>query len=207
MDMQAIQPEGPYFLGGFCSGGTIAFEMAQQLRAQGHEVAMLALLDARRVVRQPRSRLGRRVLIHVGNVLRLSVSDKLEYLLDKVRGVTHTAKHSIKTRGEAPSARDILDRVIDCAEREYVPQIYPGRMILFRPGEQPAEYYLDPYLGWEGLAAGGIEVRDIPTGSGTMFREPHVQTLARELRASMEAGKNARLSAGRDEVLRSGQRA
>ena len=207
MDMQAIQPEGPYFLGGFCSGGTIAFEMAQQLRAQGHEVAMLALLDARRVVRQPRSRLGRRVLIHVGNVLRLSVSDKLEYLLDKVRGVTQTAKHSIKTRGEAPSARDILDRVIDCAEREYVPQIYPGRMILFRPGEQPAEYYLDPYLGWEGLAAGGIEVRDIPTGSGTMFREPHVQTLARELRASMEAGKNARLSAGRDEVLRSGQRA
>ncbi len=39
-------PEGPYLLGGMCAGGTIAFEMAAQLRAAGHPVGLVALLDA-----------------------------------------------------------------------------------------------------------------------------------------------------------------
>ena len=40
-------PEGPYFLGGECIGGIVAFEMAQQLQAQGQKVATLILLDTR----------------------------------------------------------------------------------------------------------------------------------------------------------------
>jgi acyl-CoA synthetase (AMP-forming)/AMP-acid ligase II/thioesterase domain-containing protein/NAD(P)-dependent dehydrogenase (short-subunit alcohol dehydrogenase family) len=44
-EIRAFQPEGPYLLGGACTGGTVAFEMAQQLKAQGQEVALLALID------------------------------------------------------------------------------------------------------------------------------------------------------------------
>ncbi len=44
-EIKTVQPQGPYFLGGQCSGGTIAFEMAQQLKASGEEVALLALID------------------------------------------------------------------------------------------------------------------------------------------------------------------
>ncbi len=46
--LQAIrtrQPCGPYYLAGLSFGGVVAFEMAQQLRAQGQEVALLALFD------------------------------------------------------------------------------------------------------------------------------------------------------------------
>src|SRR5262249_52792017 len=39
------QPEGPYYLCGWSSGGTLALEMAQQLRATGAEVALLAIID------------------------------------------------------------------------------------------------------------------------------------------------------------------
>ncbi len=45
-DIVAMQPQGPYLLGGFCVGGTIAFELAQQLTAQGHQVGLLALFGA-----------------------------------------------------------------------------------------------------------------------------------------------------------------
>lgn len=45
-EVQRAQPEGPYYLGGFSSGGTIAYEMAQQLRAHGEHVACLVMLDA-----------------------------------------------------------------------------------------------------------------------------------------------------------------
>jgi thioesterase domain-containing protein/non-ribosomal peptide synthetase component F len=39
------QPEGPYQLLGFSSGGLIAFEIARQLRAAGQTVSLLAMLD------------------------------------------------------------------------------------------------------------------------------------------------------------------
>jgi amino acid adenylation domain-containing protein len=44
-EIKEIQPEGPYLLGGASFGGTAAYEMAQQLLAQGEQVALLALFD------------------------------------------------------------------------------------------------------------------------------------------------------------------
>ncbi|MEO1521594.1 MAG: amino acid adenylation domain-containing protein, partial [Cyanobacteria bacterium J06633_2] len=43
----AVYPEGPYLLVGDCIGGILAFEVAQQLKSQGKEVARLVLLDAK----------------------------------------------------------------------------------------------------------------------------------------------------------------
>jgi thioesterase domain-containing protein len=45
-DMAQVQPQGPYLLAGYCLGGTIAFELAQQLTAKGHEVSLLVLLGS-----------------------------------------------------------------------------------------------------------------------------------------------------------------
>jgi amino acid adenylation domain-containing protein len=44
--VRAVQPTGPYRLGGFCTGGVIAFEMARQLEALGERVDTLLLVDA-----------------------------------------------------------------------------------------------------------------------------------------------------------------
>lgn len=44
-EIRSVQPEGPYYLGGLSFGGAVAFEMAQQLRAQGQEVGLVALFD------------------------------------------------------------------------------------------------------------------------------------------------------------------
>ncbi|MCI0574921.1 MAG: thioesterase domain-containing protein, partial [Chloroflexi bacterium] len=44
--LRQVQPEGPYFLGGWSVGGVVAFEMAWQLQKQGHEVGLLALVDS-----------------------------------------------------------------------------------------------------------------------------------------------------------------
>ena len=45
-EVRQVQPEGPYFLGGMCAGGTIAFELALQLEAAGETVGFVALLDS-----------------------------------------------------------------------------------------------------------------------------------------------------------------
>src|SRR5262249_6147637 len=43
--LRGLQPEGPYFLGGWSLGGPVAYELAQQLLAAGQSVGQLLLLD------------------------------------------------------------------------------------------------------------------------------------------------------------------
>jgi len=43
--LRAVQPEGPYLLGGWCNGALIAYEMARQLHEQGQELDLLVLMD------------------------------------------------------------------------------------------------------------------------------------------------------------------
>ena len=45
-EMLAVQPQGPYFIAGVCTGGTVAFEMASKLKSRGLEVAFLGLIDS-----------------------------------------------------------------------------------------------------------------------------------------------------------------
>ena len=45
--IKALQPTGPYVLGGFCLGATVAIEMARQLEHAGETVALLVLVDPR----------------------------------------------------------------------------------------------------------------------------------------------------------------
>jgi thioesterase domain-containing protein len=51
--VRAVQPRGPYLLGGWSFGGLVAYEMTLQLQAAGEPVALLALLTARPSVVEP----------------------------------------------------------------------------------------------------------------------------------------------------------
>jgi amino acid adenylation domain-containing protein len=44
--LRAMQPQGPYLLGGYCNGGVIAFEMARRLKQEGKEIGLLVLVCA-----------------------------------------------------------------------------------------------------------------------------------------------------------------
>jgi len=52
--IRTIQPVGPYLLGGHCNGALEAYEIAQQLRAAGQEVALLVLIDPPEPSLEPR---------------------------------------------------------------------------------------------------------------------------------------------------------
>src|SRR5207245_2786374 len=47
VELRTLQPQGPYFLGGFCFGGLVALESAQQLAAAGEEVALVVMIQTR----------------------------------------------------------------------------------------------------------------------------------------------------------------
>lgn len=76
--LRTVQPEGPYLLGGFCSGGLVAYEMARKLHAEGQTVDLLVLIDPTPVGYLRRLR---RVINHFGNLMRLSHEKQFYWFL------------------------------------------------------------------------------------------------------------------------------
>jgi aspartate racemase len=70
----------------------------------------------------------------------------------------------------------------------YVPQPYPGRILLFRAMEMPPGYHVDPYLGWSAIANDGVDVYKVP-GHHTSILES--ATLARILKAEIEKARQS----------------
>jgi amino acid adenylation domain-containing protein len=52
-EMRRLQPQGPYYLVGYSMGSAVAYEIAQQLQAQGQKVALLALITPGNLIALP----------------------------------------------------------------------------------------------------------------------------------------------------------
>jgi len=68
----------------------------------------------------------------------------------------------------------------------YVPHVYPGRIILFLSSEAPERAFYDRRLGWNEMATEGLEVYVVPGSHETLFGEPHVRVLAEKLRGCLQ---------------------
>ncbi len=68
----------------------------------------------------------------------------------------------------------------------YVPQVYPKRINLFRTKVQLNVADGEASMGWDQLAVGGTEIHHIPGNHLTMLRKPHIQVLAAQLKAFID---------------------
>ena len=88
-ELRTVQRRGPYYLGGYCLGGTVAYEMAQILTRDGEEVPLVAMLDtynySRALKVSFRSFLLQKAKFHLANIARLRPGDMLRYLWEKMR--------------------------------------------------------------------------------------------------------------------------
>jgi thioesterase domain-containing protein/acyl carrier protein len=204
------QPKGPYFLGGYCMGGTIALEMAQQLRDEGQEVALLGLMDtlnwANATPNSWRDAFHiyfQKVIFHWKNFLLLKNKDKLRFIRAKLKVLRNrvqiwSSSASFKNVfGKAPQSLDLarLWHTNDRAMLRYVPKAYAGRIVHFRPLEQYAKDDV-PEREWDQLAVGGVEKITLPVYPAGMLMEPFVSLLAGKLRDCIDKSMNARAVAG-----------
>ena len=195
-EMRTLQPQGPYCIGGHCFGGVVAFEMAQQLHAQGERVALLALFDSYAPRGDNRAKPSRflryryrailffeRIIgLHIGNLSVLSNREKIAYLKGKLDKLFYKIYMSIGSRW-IPAARNrrrILKAAI-LAARNYHAKVYPGKITLFRAQDLGGGTHRDPEMGWRKLAGGGLDVHVIPGYHAHIVLEPRVRGLAPEL--------------------------
>ena len=197
-EIKAVQPKGPYFLGGYCMGGTIAYEMAQTLTAQGETVALVAMLDTYNFAVMGKSTGPKAVLqklkFHVGNFVKLRPGEMLDYVKEKVRVAKDGELKNWIGRGakepkadQSSEARESsVQSVNDEACMLYAPKPYTGSLTLFKP-KVNYDFYPDPNMGWGDLVRGGLHHVEMPVNPHAMLVEPYVQDLARLLKESIES--------------------
>ncbi len=213
-EIRSLQPHGPYSLGGTCAGGSVALEIAQQLRNQGEQIAFLGMFDAFPQVDLPpmsfRHRLGlkargygERIRYHLHNIL--FGPGRLEYVGRKFRTIRRRLKSRIwqaafgwfyATHHELPKGLQNVEEANMIAFRKYVPQLYDGKITVFEVEETSVGQSIDSASMWERLAGGGMEVHRVPGDHVNFFSEPNVQVLARELNDCLERTQTGRREGG-----------
>jgi amino acid adenylation domain-containing protein len=187
--LKSVQPHGPYLLAGHSIGGSVAYEIASRLRAEGEEVALLALLDTpapdtlglrARLVAHARTLAGR------NEHSDLPLRDRLAGAARSARGkVLRKLRHTPVSRGIAAEHDRWLARLAE-RERAYEPAKYPDEVVVLAT-ENSIHALHSKALGWEKHVTGALESVLVPGGHLTMLEPPHVAVLARELSERAQA--------------------
>ena len=169
-DLLSVQPEGPYFLGGYSFGGYVALEMARRLLAHGAEVRMLALLDTYAG--------GSQSLLQ--RFLSLSTGQKSAYVRQRAKRYAKSIRKRIELWSLPPAVKKVR-KACAIAGNRYQLQPYSDRIVLFRATDKGLRGLDDVHDGWHKYAAGGVEVHEIDGDHGNILNEPNVRSLALEL--------------------------
>jgi thioesterase domain-containing protein len=197
----ASSVQAPYYLAGWCHAGLIAYEVAQQLRARGKEVALLVLFDTN----SPAYIRGFRKWWKLPIRLYIKL-EKWWYYFRKLSGIHLGSawrtfwERSQKVQGprvvDAARKRRHSDKEIEepltfswqmqyHAAAEYDPKPCDWPLVLFRSRALQTGWFRDPEMGWGKLARGGLKVFEMAGEHDTMFMEPDVQELAALVKHSM----------------------
>ena len=205
--VRQIQPHGPYYLGGLCNGGLVAFELARQLRAQNESVAFVGVLDATAAP-------GRREMSTRLRAIAERTDEGLRHALDRLRdyrrrlarrtpreylgalrrrlaraGTARAGRSAsppaVASAGFEPSDNPMRTEAFTRAVRRYVPSSYDGRVTLFVAESGWAAATED--RGWRQVAD-DVQIHVIP-GAHLTFITRHVDVLGERLREALDAAE------------------
>lgn len=190
--IRLVQPQGSYFIAGASLGGSIAYEIAQQLTRQGNEIGALILFDraapggcsltpaARRY-----QRYWKKFLQSGSSYLVTKLKSRIVFEFNQLRGKAKKIQHQIYKKLDLPTERflkeEIHQRHVKLSQR-YQPESYSGSIIVIRADQVPDSItILEEDLGWSVYVQGEVKVLQNPGGHMSMFKAPYVQTLAAQL--------------------------
>ncbi|MFC3320520.1 amino acid adenylation domain-containing protein [Mesorhizobium cantuariense] len=203
--IKSVQPRGPYQLVGLSMGGSIAWEMACQLRDAGEEIAIVGLLDAK-ALHKPEEYTSSRYHRLLGNSpIPDSLSEQVVILsvlfpalkkhwrklksIKRERQVTALIDFGRQVGDVSEMSETQLDHLLAVAEanrialRDYIPRRNDSRSVLFaaKRGLRISTNEPNGDLGWRQFARGRLEVHEVPGDHYTMVAPPHVSVLAKKL--------------------------
>ncbi|WP_301542273.1 non-ribosomal peptide synthetase [Pyxidicoccus fallax] len=189
--VRAVQPHGPYRLGGWSFGGLVAYEMARLLQAHGERVDVLALFDTPAPTAHVRPEPDTLTLLAgFAQVLGLpwrSLGVDVEHLrrLDARDALASVLEQSPRSPDLEPAAAECLFAVyqrLHEALRHYTPSgTYTGPTWVFRAATPSGGPTSAEDLGWGPWLTEPPRVHEVTGDHYGLLREPHVASLARTL--------------------------
>jgi amino acid adenylation domain-containing protein len=207
-EIRQVQPHGPYMLGGYCLGGTLALEMAHQLVELGETVGLVALIEIYNIrsMRWPlplhQTLINRFILnpyYHLHNVVAAEGAGKRAFFTEKLRVEIARIKASTRFRwngfrrrlslgsAAAPPLLSIAD-IYEQAFAQYDVRPYPGELTVILAKRHLAGFDL-PLGGWGEVAQGGIRSFSLPICPRGSLVEPYVRQLAGILRDCLDRAR------------------
>jgi amino acid adenylation domain-containing protein len=200
-EIRTIQPNGPYLLAGFCSGGVAIYEIARQLRAAGEETPVLLLLDSFLTDHDRLHTLAERVSFHWQGVRKQGPSYAWRWCRDRVASdLARLRKLLGRERMEEDLSVVRSQRIFTAtfqALHDYKPEPYPGKVVLFHPprdGEfvvggrevNSRREFIRHDNGWHPFAE-NLESSELPAQPGDhdgILEDPCVEVLGARMRQS-----------------------
>ncbi|MEM6254379.1 MAG: alpha/beta fold hydrolase [Cyanobacteria bacterium P01_D01_bin.156] len=209
-EMRMVQPTGPYLVGGHCLGGAIAFEIAQQLQAEGEDVESVILIDSYRpgeLPETPLTKLQSRLQLGVfwlrKNYYYHGRWENMTRLPGKILQKIRPARSSASSENLSSSSigEDVAEtsepnvsyeyryaraqKANEQAAASYVPRPYAGNVKLFRAKNQILDWYFGRELGWQIVAKDGVEIATVPGFFGNLFNQQSTPLLVDQLKTSL----------------------
>jgi malonyl CoA-acyl carrier protein transacylase/acyl carrier protein len=203
-EIKTVQPEGPYLMGGYCLGGVIALEMAQQLIAMGDTVIFLGMIEIYNIqtlnwplplyLRLYNSSLN--VWYHLLNMISSRNEAKLDFFKEKVQTEYRRLRVWLRMRlarllsltgirTQAIYHHQRVDKAYDKALEAYFPVKYPGVITVFGAKKLPAGFTDPDTYGFGGIAEKGVDIHILPVYPRGTLVEPYVKILAEKLDMAM----------------------
>ena len=174
--IRAVQPHGPYHMGGWCISGLLAYEAAAQLIEAGEVVKLVVVIDSANPTHfrtiSKYTLMASKVVCHLKRLLHTEIGEAFVYAQQRMKGffTQLTERQSFE--------EDPLEPVLNSAAHAYDPKPIQTRVLVVQPVDRPEA--LDLRTSWADLRQyGNLEVSDIPGTHASMFDEPHVASLAR----------------------------
>ncbi|HWO41818.1 MAG TPA: amino acid adenylation domain-containing protein [Candidatus Eisenbacteria bacterium] len=205
-EIRTVQPRGPYFIGGYCFGGLVGFEIAHRLRAANEPVGLLVMLDpvdlddCKPLDAGPRtppaSSIAGRVSRHSQALKARGPKERLTYLIERSGAKLKQCPAIIKRVARQAVCRTYLALgrpipsslrsfyilgVYGRAMENYLPKKYPGELIVFnaaRSTNHPER--------WAALAGGGFRFHTAPGNHQEVLREHCARAWAEQLKVYLE---------------------
>jgi thioesterase domain-containing protein/acyl carrier protein len=172
----ATQVHDPYVIGGFCVGSILAYEIATQLKAKGHEVSLLVMLDAPNPAYFPPRRsfpdILRELSYYIQRSRRIGLQKTWLYFRERVK------KHFAPiTRQKADKTElRIAQELIETAALSYRPQLYNGKVLLLLASEHSPQSDFVP--AWQAVIPHDLCVQFVDTHHRDLMKGEIVRNVA-----------------------------
>lgn len=189
-EVRIIQPQGPYFLSGTCLGGTLAYEMARQLKERQQDVAFLGMFDS---IISLRKSFSTKIKRTVKEIKKKTFKDAFDHLVNKSIRRIRFYKVILSMFIYKIFAGILGNRIVNLINKEAVLRLtavtyrigkYDGEIVFFKP-EEMTPSTMSSLEKWAQLVE-KVNVVPVEVSHNALFLREHSKYLAEKLQEAID---------------------